>query len=92
MAKNYVRKNMMFPSELYSEIEQYREKHHLSHVTQAIVQLLDMGLEYTRKIEERSLTELGIEVDTYPGPSVDKQEMEKKKVNDEEDDASVIEK
>lgn len=58
MNKETIRKHLRIPAKLHQEIEQYKRDYHFPSTSQAIVYLIHMGLRYTKKIEEQSISDL----------------------------------
>lgn len=55
MAKTTVRKTIDLPEKLSEKVDQYQESHFHTTNSQAIIQLIHMGLTYSEKIQQQTL-------------------------------------
>lgn len=56
MNKETIRKHLRIPGELYKQVDQFKKDYYFPSTSQAIVHLIHMGLEYTYKMKERTLS------------------------------------
>lgn len=62
MAKSqFIRKTIDLPEELSQEVDAYQKAYYHTTNSQAIIQLINMGLKYAQKMEEQTLHPLYVD-------------------------------